>query len=343
MRRLKLLLCLIPCALLPLGCGSTLYLMKLGWHQASVIYHSVAVPDVLENPSVDAPVKEKIRFIQEVKQYGEQALGLKRTKSYTSYFEGKGPILHVITACEKDRFKLRTWSFPITGEVTYKGFFTPEDADRERCSLEGEGLDTFVQQVCAYSTLGWLRDPIFSSMLTWSHATLANVVLHEMAHATIYFKGETSLNEQLATFIGNQGAIAFLSGRYGANSEEVRKAIALQEDDLLLSRWIDQACGRLSSLYTSDLPREQKLSEREKIFRSLKEDFEETKGQFKTDSYKGLEKVDLNNATLMAYRQYVHGLERFEALYEDRGRDLRKVVESLQEMQRSGQKPVDFQ
>jgi len=97
--------------------------------------------------------------------------------------------------------------------VTYKGFFTQEDALREKRSLEGEGLDTFVQQVCAYSTLGWLKDPIFSSMLWWSHAALASLILHEMTHATIYFKGETGLNEQVATFIGNRGAIAFLSGR----------------------------------------------------------------------------------------------------------------------------------
>ena len=215
MRRLKLLPYLIPLVILslPLGCGRGLYLMKLGWHRASVAYHSVAVQEVLENPSVDSAVKEKIRFIQEVKQYGEEGLGLKRTKSYTTYFEAEGPILQVITACEKDRFKLRTWGFPLVGEVAYKGFFTQEDAYREKRSLEGEGLDTFIQQACAYSTLGWLKDPIYSSLLGRSHAALASLILHEMTHATVYFRGETGLNEQVATFIGNRGAIAFLSGR----------------------------------------------------------------------------------------------------------------------------------
>lgn len=51
-------------------------------------------------------MKKEVRFIQEVKQYGEQALGLKETKSYTTYFEAEGPILYAITACEKDRFTL---------------------------------------------------------------------------------------------------------------------------------------------------------------------------------------------------------------------------------------------
>jgi predicted aminopeptidase len=345
MGRLKLLLYLIPLVILslPLGCGNTLYVMKLGWHQASMACHSVAVQGVLEDPSADCSAKEKIRFIQEVKRYGEERLGLKRTKNYTTYLEVKGPILYAITACEKDRFNLRTWSFPIAGEVTYKGFFTEGDAEEERHSLEGENLDTFVQPVYAYSTLGWLRDPIFSSMLAQSHAALTNLILHEMTHATIYFKGRTDFNEQVATFVGNRGAIAFLSGKCGPDSEEVREAIAMQEDDLLFSRWIDQACEQLSSLYARDLPREKKLRKREKIFQSLQEDFEKIAARFKTGCYRNLGKVELNNATLMAYRQYVHGLERFEALYEDCGRDLRKVVECFKEMRRSGQEPAGFQ
>ena len=163
MRRLKLLPYLIPLVILSLllGCGNTLYVMKLGWHQASLACHSVAVRGVLEDPSADCSAKEKIRFIQEVKRYGEERLGLKKTKNYTTYLEVKGPILYVITACEKDRFNLRTWSFPIAGEVTYKGFFTQKDALREKRFLEGEGLDTFVRQVYAYSTLGWLRTRSF--------------------------------------------------------------------------------------------------------------------------------------------------------------------------------------
>jgi len=344
MRRLKLLPYLIPLAILSLllGCGNTLYVMKLGWHQASLARHSVAIQGVLEDPSADCSAKEKIRFVQEVKRYGEERLGLKKTKNYTTYLEVEGPILYAITACEKDRFNLRTWSFPIAGEVTYKGFFTEGDAEEERRSLEGEGLDTFVRPVYAYSTLGWLRDPIFSSMIAQSHAALTNLILHEMTHATIYFKGRTDFNEQVATFVGNSGAIAFLSGKCGADSEEVREAIAMQEDDLLISRWIYQACEQLSSLYARDLPREEKLRERKKIFRSLKEDFEKIEGQFKTSCYRDLEKVELNNATLMAYRQYVHGLERFEVLYADCGRDLGKVVESLQKIQRSGQKGRGF-
>src|SRR4030042_1730877 len=237
------------------GCGNLLYVSKLGWHQSSIAFHSVPVQEVLENEGVEGETKVKIRFVQEVKRYGEEKLGLAKTKSYSKYFEIKGPVLHVITAAEKDCLRLYHWDFPITGKVTYKSFFTKEAVQNEKRFLDTKGYDTFVQQAGAYSTLGWLKDPIFSSMLRWDEATLANLILHEMTHATIYFKGQTDFNEQIATFVGNQGAIHFLREKYGSGSQEVAEAIHCQEDDLLFSQWIAQACKQLQPYYSREVSR----------------------------------------------------------------------------------------
>ena len=177
------------------ACGNVLYLSKLGWHQSFITFHSVPVEEVLKDESTSAQWKEKIGFIQEVMGYGQKKLGLKKTKSYSNFFEVKGPILYVVTASEKDRLQLYTWNFPVTGRVTYKCFFTKEGVLKEKQFLEKKELDTFVQQVGAYSTLGWLRDPIFSSMMEWNHVALVNLILHEMTHATVYFKDETDFNE----------------------------------------------------------------------------------------------------------------------------------------------------
>jgi predicted aminopeptidase len=324
------------------GCGNFLYLSKLGWHQSFITFHSIPVQEILEDEQTDTEVKETIRFIQEVKRYGEERLGLTRTKSYSKFFEVKGPVLHIITASEKDRLHLHSWNFPIVGRVTYKSFFTRERVLKEEEFLKGKGLDTFVQQVGAYSTLGWLKDPIFSSMLEWDEATLANLILHEMTHATIYFKGNTDLNEQVATFIGNRGAIDFLGQKYGHGSKEVIEATHNQEDDLLFSKWINQSCQRLSTFYAKEISREGKLKGREKIFQSIKEEFREIKVQLKTDCYKDFEKKELNNAVLLAYRRYIHRLERFETIYEHLGWNLRKVVELFKEIKASKEEPSSF-
>jgi len=337
---LKLFLFTAFTLLLLTGCGNLLYLSKLGWHQSFITFHSVPVEEILEDENTSVLWKEKIGFIQEVKGYGEEKLGLTKTKSYSKFFENKGPILYGITACEKDRLQLHTWNFPITGRVTYKSFFTQEGVLKEKQFLENKGLDTFVQQAGAYSTLGRLKDPIFSSMMKWDQVTLANLIFHEMSHATIYFKGETDFNEQLATFIGNRGTIDFLIEKYGMGSKEVTEAIHIQEDDLFFSKWVDQVCQRLSNYYAKEISRDEKLREREEIFRSIQEKFREIKAQFKTDCYKDFGKKDLNNAVLLAYRRYIHRLEKFEALYGQLGRDIKRVVEYFKTIQTSGNKVV---
>jgi predicted aminopeptidase len=342
MKRLQRFLVLTFVFITLTGCGNVLYLSKLGWHQSYVTFRSIPIQEVLDDRGTDEGTKEKICFIQEVKRYGEEHLGLKGRKSYSRFFEVKGPILHVVTACEKDKLQLYHWDFPIVGSVTYKGFFTREGALEEKNLLDRKGFDTFVQRAAAYSTLGWLKDPIFSSMLEWNEATLANLILHEMTHATVYIKGETEFNEQIAAFIGNRGAIDFLVGKYGPESKEVVEAVHSQEDDLLFSGWVDQACQQLASLYAKEISRDEKLRRREDLFRSIREGFTEVKGRFKRDRYRGFDKIELNNAVLLAYRRYFYRLDAFGTLYDYFGRDLRRVVGFVKEIRGSKEAPFAY-
>jgi predicted aminopeptidase len=146
----------------------------------------------------------------------------------------------------------------------------------------------------------------------------------------------------LATFIGNRGAIDFLIEKYGIGSEEVAEAVHTQEDDLLFSKWMDQVYHQLSTYYAKEISRDEKLRGREEIFRSIKEEFRAIKVQLKTDSYGDFEGRDLNNAVLLAYRRYIHRLDRFEILYESSGRDLKKIVELFKEVRASGESPSSF-
>jgi predicted aminopeptidase len=342
MRALKLLLFLIF-ILIPLtGCGNVLYVSRLGWHQGAITFHSVPIQEVLEDEGVNPEMKEKIRLIQEVKRFGEERLGLEGRKSYSKFFEVKGPVLYVITASERDRLQLHSWNFPIVGRVTYKSFFTREEALKEERFLKGRSFDTFVQRVGAYSTLGWLKDPIFPSMLEWEDSVLANLVLHEMTHATVYFKGQTDFNEQVATFVGNRGAIDFMTEKYGPRSKEAVRAIDLQKDDILFARFINQACQQLSNFYAKEGSKDEKLRGRKEIFQSIKEEFHEIKAQFNTDDCLDFDKIDLNNAVLLAYRRYIRNLEKHEILYEYLGRDLEKVVEFFKKIRASGEDPSSF-
>ncbi len=324
------------------GCSKTLYVSKLAWHQAFISLSSVPVRKVLKDERVDEKTKEKIRLILEVKRYGEEKIGLKKTKSYLKVFNVKGSVLYLLTASEKDQLKLHTLSFPIIGEVTYEGFFSQKDGLKEKERLDERGYDTYLEHSSAYSTLGWLNDPIFSSILKWDEGNLAYIIIHEMTHATVYFKGKTDFNEQMATFVGNQGAIEFLRDKYGSGSQEVLKAVQSQEDDLLFSRWINDAFDQLSTFYSQPISREDKLNGREVIFLSLQEQFKELRPRFKTDAYENFDQISLNNAVVLADRRYLHRLETFDKLYNYFAQDLGKVVALMKEIRASGEDPSAY-
>jgi predicted aminopeptidase len=342
MRNSKYLIGIVILFLAPAACGNISYLAKLGWYQGSIVFRSIPVEEALENDAISPGVKEKIRFVQAVKRYGEEVLGLEKNQGYTKFLEVRGPVLFVLTACEKERLHLAAWNFPIVGQVTYRGFFTREEALKEETSLRKRGLDTYLRQCGAYSTLGWLKDPIFSSMLKWNDATLSNVILHEMAHATIYYKGDTSLNEQVASYIGNRGSVDFLTQTYGAGSERVTEAVNMREDDLLFAKWIDRSCRALSDFYAQSISRDEKVRLREAVFRSLKEEFTALKPQLKTECYADFDQLELNNAVLLSFSQYMDRLDRFQTAFEALGWDLKRSVSFFKQIRATQERPSQF-
>ena len=100
-----------------------------------------------------------------------------------------------------------------------------------------------------WSTLGWFTDPILSKMLMRSEGDLANLIIHEMSHATIFVKDSIEFNENLATFIGDRGAEMFLIDKYGRNSKEYTVYIEEDEDYLKYVNHMLRGAKLLDSLY----------------------------------------------------------------------------------------------
>ncbi len=248
----------------------------------------------------------------------------------------------MISACPRDSLNPYQWDFPIVGRMSYKGFFSLKEAQKEREKLERAGYDTYLRRAWAYSTLGWFKDPIFSSMLDQTRAITAQIVIHELTHTTLFIEDHLDFNEQMATFIGNQGAIEFFSERYGRDSPDYWNAHNILDDELILGKFIEDICGALRKLYSSGLSKEKKLELREGIFRKAKEDFQALKVKLKTRLYFGFEDEGLNNAVLLSYWQYIGELGLFKGLYHTLNEDLGKMITFLKEVERSGGDPREL-
>ncbi len=126
----------------------------------------------------------------------------------------------VVLACEPFQLKPKEWKFPILGDrFPTKVFLRRSSGYRLKQDdlKRKDGMLSF-RNPGGWSTLGWFTDPILSKMLMRSEGDLANLIIHEMSHATIFVKDSVEFNENLATFIGDRGTEQFLIDKYGDTS-----------------------------------------------------------------------------------------------------------------------------
>ncbi len=190
--------------------------------QLKVVLGAVEIKEILADPMVADSTRRKLLLIQEIREFGFEELGLKRSENYTTFYDQKGQaILWVLTACPEFSLEPRTWSFPIIGEFPYKGFFDEQKGRDELEDLSELGFDVDFSPVAGWSTLGFFKDPVLSQMLRRDEGRLANLILHELTHGTIFIKDSVEFNENLASFIGDQGAELFLRKTFGDGSQEL--------------------------------------------------------------------------------------------------------------------------
>lgn len=230
--------------------------LRYGWMQASgqisILMKVTDVEDVLADPAFPDSLKQKIKLIEEIKQFGVDSLGLNPSKNYTTFYDQHGkPILWVITASPRYKIEAKEWKFPIVGAFPYKGFFDENKANEQEAELVQLDYDTDINQVSAWSTLGYLKDPILSSMLYRSEGSLANLILHELTHGTLFVKGNLELNENLASFVGDWGAVRFLTQKYGPDSEQLRKYEFSKKYNDAYAQHVLRGATQLDSLYAT--------------------------------------------------------------------------------------------
>lgn len=304
------------CLLLSLcGCGVDYYL-HLARGQARILWRARPVAEVLAEGRLAPDAAQRLRLIAQLRDFASRRLGLRPGDSFTRYYDTGGePVSWNISASPPDRFAPHLWRFPIVGELPYKGFFSRERAARERDELLGAGLDVSMGGVSAYSTLGYFADPVLSTMLEEDEAGLAELVLHELTHGTIYPEGQAEYSESAATFVGQAGSLLFLSAKYGEGAPEVQDARLRQEDAHRFSIFIREVADSLDSLYERRLPRDQVLAERQAVFARAKDRFRSRRGEFARDHYDGFLRWEVNNARLLAYRRYHRDLELFAQVW----------------------------
>lgn len=335
----KIILFLITILILP-GC----YYVTQGYGLFRTYSKAKKIDKIIKNKNLTKEEIEYFLLIQKIKKYSVEKLGLINNKNYTKYINiDKNYLVDVVYACEKDSFNQYQWNYMIMGKMPYKGFFDIKKAKKETDRLKKEGYDVYIGKVDAFSTLGILKDPVFSFMKDYSIYDIADTIFHEQTHATLFLKKHIDFNENLANFIGTEGALSFIKDNYGIKSDIYKNTLNSIKDSEKFKKLMKDLYKDLSLLYDKNISKNEKLIQKKIIINNWKEKFKNNyKNEFITKSYQRVPELDLNNAYITIFRSYTKDLSIFYELYEYCNYDLKKLIEIVKKIKNYKGDPKNY-
>lgn len=311
------------CGLSGPGC----YYAHLGAGQARLLLARHSTAELRADPETPDHLRAQLQLVDQARHFAAD-LGLEAGERYTSYVDWPGDrIVTTVVATRPGEVEALDFDFPIVGAVPYKGFFELSQAEDEARSLRARGLDVCLVPVTAYSTLGWMDDPLTAPMLRRSDDTrLVETVLHELVHATVFVESQPEFNEGVARFIGQEAALRF----FAADPDRERTSQARVRDDRRVAAALLRFRDRVAALYEREP--DPVLQARSRA--ALEEGFrmEMRSASLETrDPVQLAERLRLNDACLAIGGTYAADAPRHERVLQGLGGDLRRFIARLRE------------
>ncbi|MEM9894979.1 MAG: aminopeptidase [Bacteroidota bacterium] len=285
--------------------------------QISIVTSTVPTSVLLEDPTFPDSLRQKIVLVNKVRKFAVEELGLRKTENYTTFYDQEGEVsLWNLSASEPFELKPYLWSFPVLGSFPYKGFFDLEQARHEEEQLKAEGFDTRIRAVGGWSTLGWTKDPILSNMLSRTDGALAELIIHELTHTTLFVEDDIAFNENLATFIGEKGAVIFLDTEF-PGGEEKDIYLKAERDSRTFRQHMLRSATFLDSIYShfnEKMSLEKKIQNKRDAIAQVTSTLD-TLSFYNDRYYRLFEKTSPNNAFFMSYVRYYSKKDSLEDLF----------------------------
>ncbi len=313
-RRAHYILLACAAATLLASCSSINYYAQAAQGQLSLLGDARPIEEWLSDHNTEPKLKLRLATARQIRTFAVHELALPDNKSYRNYASLARPfVLWNVVATPELSLRPVQWCFPVAGCVSYKGYYSKEDATAFADTLRAEGHDVQVGGVPAYSTLGWFNDPLISTFIYYPDAELARLLFHELSHQVVYVQGDSQFNESFASAVEEAGVERWLRS-YGnpAMREHYIKFSGRKKE--FLSLLLD--CRRaLEENYKSKASASAKRAVKARLFQKLKDDYHVLKASW--GGFTGYDRFfaePLSNAHLASIATYNDFIPAFRAL-----------------------------
>jgi predicted aminopeptidase len=308
-------------ALAALCACSPAYVARSASGHAGLLWRRRSIQKTVADPSTPPELKRKLQLALDVRRFAFERLSLQRSHVYETWTPVPGPALTwLVSASARTRLEPHLFRFPLAGAYPYKGHFRKDLAEAEAAELEKKGYDATVSGAAAYRTPLPIADPLPETLLRDTDGGLAETLIHELTHGTVYFRDQTDFDEAVAVWAGARGAELFLMQREGARSDAMKEWKSEKAEEREYDAFYADLRARLQSVYDGPGADADKLERRKAVFAAARA---EAKA-------KGLSIPEpLNNAVVLAHELYAPDPAPFDALYEAEGRDWAKTIAAL--------------
>ena len=132
------------------GCADTAYYLQSASGHLRMLQAARPLEQWLSDESTAPALRQRLALAQRIRDFGVSDLGLPDNASYRRYadLQRRAVVWNVVAAPEFS-LALKTWCFPVTGCVAYRGYFVESEARAYAELLRAEGLEVSVYGVPA--------------------------------------------------------------------------------------------------------------------------------------------------------------------------------------------------
>jgi predicted aminopeptidase len=308
-------------ALAALCACSPAYVARSAAGHAGLLWRRRSIEKTVADPATPPELRRKLQLALDVRRFAFERLSLTRSRVYETWTPIPGPVVtYLVSASDRARLEPRLFHFPLVGSFPYKGHFRKDLAQAEAARLEAEGYDAAISGAAAYRTPLWISDPLPETLLRDTDGGLAETLIHELTHGTVYFPNHTDFDEAVAVWAGARGAELFMTERYGADSPQMKEWKDEKELERRTDAFFVDLRARLEAVYDGPGADAEKLERRKAVF-----DW----GRAEAKSRGVYVPERLNNAVVLAHELYAPDPAPFDALYGATGRDWAKTIAAL--------------